>query len=498
MERSSGVLLPLFSLPSPYGIGTMGKAAFAFVDFLADAGQTYWQLLPLSPTTFGNSPYASPSAFAGNPWLIDLDLLIEEGLLTKKEVTAVKWGKDPSNVDYEVLEAKRDALLKKAAARGWEKDHADVSPFVAENSAWLPDYALFMALKERFDGKAWLDWPDEDLRMHRPEALEAAREQLQEEIHAQIYLQYLFFRQWEQLKHYAHKQGIRLIGDLPLYVALDSVDVWAAPEQFLLDERNVPRAVAGVPPDYFSEEGQLWGNPLYDYEKMERDGFGWWIRRIGGAEKLYDVLRIDHFRGLESFWAVPYGETSARNGEWVKGPGMNLINVLKGWFTGMEFIAEDLGMPSSEVTRLLEESGFPGMRILEFAFSPTEESSYLPHAHIRNCVCYAGTHDNDTILGWKAHADKKEVEKATAYLGLQDKEGFAWGMLRGGMSSVATLFIAQMQDYLELGSEARINTPGTVGDNWRWRMLPGQATAKLAKKIASMTRLYGRSRPSEE
>ena len=496
MERSSGILMPISSLPSPYGIGTFGKAAYEFVDFLDKAGQRWWQILPVGPTSLGDSPYMSPSAYAGNPFYIDLDMLVEDGLLEQEEIDACSWGKDPSKVDYELLHEQRLPLLKKAADRGMERDRAAVEAFASENADWLPDYTLFMALKDHFDGMDWMEWPDEAIRMHRPEAVSAYREQLAGQVRFYTYLQFLFFMQWQKLRTYAKEKGIGIIGDMPIYVAMDSADVWASPEYFLLDEKNVPVKVAGVPPDYFCEDGQLWGNPLYNFPRMKQDGYGWWIRRIGGAQKLYDVLRIDHFRGLESFWAVPYGDKTAKNGSWIKGPGMDLMGMLKNWFSGMQFIAEDLGASSPELLQFLEDTGFPGMRVLEFAFNAGEESSYLPHAHIRNCVCYIGTHDNDTIMGWKEHAPAADIAKAIDYLGLSDREGVAWGFIRGGMSSVADLFIVQMQDYLELGSEARMNTPGEMYGNWQWRMLPNQNTPGLAKRIASVTKLYGRSRHS--
>ena len=496
MKRSSGLLLPVFSLPSPYGIGTFGKAAYDFVDFLEKAGQRWWQILPVGPTSLGDSPYMSPSAYAGNPYYIDLDMLAKDGLLKQEEITACSWGKDPARVDYDCLQGQRLLLLKKAADRGIARDRAAVDLFASENTDWLPDYTLFMALKEYFDGKDWMEWPDEAIRLHRPDAVAAYREKLAGQVQFYTYLQFLFFNQWQKLRTYAKEKGIGIIGDMPIYVAMDSADVWSSPENFLLDEENVPVKVAGVPPDYFCEDGQLWGNPLYNFEQMKRDGYGWWIRRIGGAQKLYDVLRIDHFRGLESFWAVPYGDKTARNGTWIKGPGMDLVGMLKNWFSGMQFIAEDLGAYTPELIQFLDESGFPGMRVLEFAFNADEESSYLPHAHIRNCVCYVGTHDNDTIMGWKEHAPAGDIAKAIDYLGLSDREGFAWGFIRGGMSSVADLFIAQMQDYLELGSEARMNTPGEMYGNWQWRMLPNQLTNGLAKRIAAVTKLYGRSRRS--
>ena len=494
MKRSSGILMPISSLPSPHGIGTLGAEARKFVDFLADAGQSWWQILPVGPTSYGDSPYQSFSAYAGNPYLIDLDLLCEDGLLTPAEVNAVSWGTDPARVDYSAIYNGRFPLLHLAMERGWERDADKVKAFSEENDAWLPDYALFMALKRHFGMNAWTEWPDEDIRLRRPEAVARYREELADDIRLFTYIQYLFFRQWEALRAYAHEKGIGIIGDLPIYVAMDSADVWADPRAFQLDERNVPAEVAGVPPDYFTADGQLWGNPLYDWDAMKADGYTWWIRRIAGASRLYDILRIDHFRGLESYWAVPYGETTAKVGRWVKGPGMDLMNVLTEKFPNIQFIAEDLGYLTPEVRQLLEDSGLPGMKVLQFAFDSREAANYLPHTYPRHCVCYAGTHDNSTLMGWKDEAAPADIAMAREYLGLHDEEeGFNWGVLRGGQSSVADLFIAQMQDYLGLGSEARMNTPGILGGNWQWRMLPGQITDELTARIARMTSLYGRS-----
>lgn len=493
MKRSSGILMPISSLPSPYGIGTFGKAAYAFADFLHESGQTYWQILPLGPTSYGDSPYQSFSTFAGNPYFIDLDLLIEDGLLTDGEVTACDWGTAPGRVDYAKIYVHRFPLLQAAKQRGWERDRDAVALFVQENQRWLPDYALFMALKRHFGMRAWIDWPDEDIRLRKADALERYRAALREDVELFIYIQFLFFRQWNTLKAYINALGIRIIGDVPIYVAMDSSDVWAEPENFQMGTDHVPVEVAGVPPDYFSADGQLWGNPLYDYDAMEKNGFEWWIRRIGGAARLYDVIRIDHFRGFESYWAVPYGEKNAKIGRWVKGPGMKLVGVLSGWFQDLDFIAEDLGLLTDDVRQLLRDSGFPGMKVLEFAFAPGEPSSYLPHTYDPHCVCYAGTHDNTTLVGWENEAAQEDVAMARQYLGLNDAEGFHWGILRGGMSSVADLFVAQMQDYLGLGADARMNTPGTPDGNWQWRMLPGQITPTLTRRIAEMTSLYGRS-----
>ena len=492
MKRSSGILMPISSLPSPYGIGTMGKAAYAFVDFLAEARQAWWQILPVGPTSYGDSPYQSFSAYAGNPYLVDPDMLIRDGLLTEEEVSAVDWGDDPACVDYAKIYENRIPLLRLAKERGWQRDAEKVAAFAEENRGWLADYALFMALKRHFGMVAWTEWPDEDIRLRKAAAVARYTKELAEDIDLFVYIQYLFFAQWQALRAYAHEKGIGIIGDLPIYVAMDSADVWADPNSFQLDEKNVPREVAGVPPDYFSEDGQLWGNPLYDWDAMKRDGYGWWIRRIEGASHLYDILRIDHFRGFESYWAVPYGETTAKIGRWVKGPGMDLVGVLTSWFPNIQFIAEDLGYLTAEVRQLLADSGLPGMKVLEFAFDSREPSNYLPHTYTNHCVCYAGTHDNAPLMIWKDEAAKDDIAMAVQYLGLNDGEGFHWGVLRGGMSSVADLFVAQMQDYLGLGKGSRMNVPGVLGGNWQWRMLPGQITPELTARIADMTRLYDR------
>ena len=492
MKRSSGILMPVSSLPSPYGIGTLGKAAYEFVDFLADAGQRWWQMLPVGPTSYGDSPYQSFSTYAGNPYFVDLDMLREDGLLTQEEIDAVYWGSDPARVDYAAIYNGRFTLLAKATERGWDRDTEELNAFMEQNRTWLPDYALYMAVKRHFGMRAWTEWEDEDIRLHRPVAVEKYRRELWEDVRLFTYIQFLFFKQWNALRSYARKKGIGIIGDLPIYVAMDSADVWSDPRSFQLDEKNVPTAVAGVPPDYFSEDGQLWGNPLYNWPAMEADGFGWWIRRVDGASKLFDVIRIDHFRGLASYWAVPYGETTAKKGRWIPGPGIRMVRAITGWFPQLQFIAEDLGILTPDVTELMDQSGLPGMKVLEFAFDPVEPGVYLPHNHPKNCVCYVGTHDNAPVLQWKDEADPAEVDMAVRYLGLNEEEGFHWGMIRGGMSSVADRFVAQMQDVLGLGAESRMNTPGTLGGNWQWRLLPGQITPELAAKLHEMTRIYGR------
>ena len=492
MKRSCGILLPVFALPSPYGIGTLGQAAYDFVDFLRQAGQSWWQMLPLGPTGYGDSPYQSFSSYAGNPYFIDPDLLRRDGLLTAQEICSLAWGSDPARVDYAALYENRFVLLQKAAERGWARDREEVQLFARQNAQWLPDYALYMAVKRHFDEKPWTQWPDEAIRLRKPEAMAQYRQMLASDIRMFTYSQFLFFRQWNALREYAHEQGVGIIGDLPIYVSMDSADVWAEPAFFQLDSDGYPTETAGVPPDCFSRDGQLWGNPLYRWEAMKADGYGWWIRRVDGAAKLYDMLRIDHFRGFESYWAVSNGDTTAKNGHWVKGPGMDLVQVLLNWFPQMQFIAEDLGFLTPEVRELLADSGLPGMKVLEFAFDSREPSNYLPHLYTPHCVCYTGTHDNAPLPAWKEEADPDDLALAAQYLGLNEEEGFHWGVLRGGMSSVAELFVAQMQDYLGLGAESRINTPGEPVGNWQWRLLPGQLTGELSRRMAHMARLYGR------
>ena len=491
LDRSSGILMPLSSLPSPYGIGTMGKAAFQFVDFLASAGQKYWQLLPLGPTSYGDSPYQSFSSFAGNPYFVDLDLLIKDKLLKASEVKSRDWGDREDRVDYGKIYESRFAVLRLAYERGAERYEEEIAAFRQENGWWLENYALFMAIKASQGMKAWSEWPEE-LRLREDAALEKARKELRQDVEFYIFVQFLFYRQWEALRDYAHDKGIRFIGDIPIYVALDSADVWSEPHFFQLDEKNVPKEVAGVPPDAFTEDGQLWGNPLYDYDAMKKDGYGWWIRRIDGAKKLYDVIRIDHFRGFESYWAVPYGDDTAKNGAWKPGPGMGLVGVLTSWFRDLSFIAEDLGYSTPEVRKLLADSGLPGMKILEFAFDAHGDSAYLPHNCEENSSCYIGTHDNETVQGWLKWADKPSLRFAERYMHITPDEGWNWGMIRSGMATRSRLFVVQMQDLLELGADARMNSPGTASGNWQWRMLPGAADKALAKKLKLYTTTYRR------
>ncbi len=491
-ERASGILLPIFSLPSLHGVGTMGKAAFDFADFLHAAGQKIWQVLPLNPTGYGDSPYASSSVFAGNPYFIDLDLLREEGLLTEEEIASCDFGSDPRRVDYGRLYAFRLGLLRLAMARDDYKTRADYAAFLEENADWLPDFALFTAIKAHFGGKSWLEWEDEGALLHRTQTLRKYEKLLAGEIEFYKYTQFLFLKQWKALKKYCNRLGISIVGDIPIYCALDSADAWANPKQFQLGKDRRPKLVAGVPPDAFTEDGQLWGNPLYDWDYMKKDGYGWWIRRFRAAKRLYDVIRIDHFRGLESYWAVPAGDDTARNGSWLPGPGTGFIRAVRKALPGLAMIAEDLGYITPEVAALLRDSRCPGMKVLEFAFAPGAESNYVPFRHEKRCVCYIGTHDNSPVMHWKDEFNAADIEFAKKYLHYTEEEGLAFMMIRGGMESNANTFITQMQDFLELGEDSRINSPGTNEGNWQWRMLEGEANAELAAKIREYTETYGR------
>ncbi len=474
MKRSSGILMHISSLPSKYGIGTIGKSAYEYADFLKLAGQKYWQILPVGPTSYGDSPYQSFSSFAGNPYFIDPDMLIEDGLLRQDEVDSFYWGDDVTQVDYATLYQNRYQMLSMAKERGWERDRDSVAAFMEEKK-WLDAYARFMA------GKTG------DHELH-------------------VYIQFLFYRQWKKFKSYVNDLGIKLIGDIPIYVALDSVDVKTEPEQFLLDENGDPKEVGGVPPDYFSETGQLWGNPLYDYRHMEQDGFDWWKRRIAGVSELYDVIRIDHFRGFDEYWAIPYGEDTAVNGHWEKGPGMALVGELIRSFPDIDFIAEDLGVQSQGLKQLLEDSGFPGMKVLEFGFEEGSGSPYLPHNYTDcKCICYTGTHDNKTLKQWLHDSAPEVREYACGYcidpsersdITVTDdlkEDAFVRGAIRCGMQSSADIFIAPMQDWLGFGEEGHMNTPQTLGGNWMWRMKAGKASDELAAEIRQMTEAAGRT-----
>ena len=486
--RKSGILMHISSLPGPFGIGTMGENAYKFVDFLCAAGQGYWQILPISPTGYGDSPYQAFSAFAGNQYLVDPERLHKQGLLTKDDLGAFDWG-DGNRVDYGRLHQQREKLLRLAFGRFTPEP--DYRNFLLQNP-WLKDYALFMALKSRFGGKSWNNWPSK-LMLHAEDALADCCTELEEDIRYQYFVQYQFHQQWHALKKYANDRGIRIIGDVPIYVPLDSADVWANPELFRLDENRQPEKVAGCPPDSFSADGQLWGNPLYDWDRMKKTDYRWWIQRLDAAVQMYDVVRLDHFRGFKDYWEIPAGDTTAKNGRWMPGPGSDFICAMHKAFPDKMFIAEDLGFVTEEVRQLQIESGYPGMKVLEFAFDSREAGNYLPHLYPTNSVCYTGTHDNATLKQWFDEAAADDVAQAKAYLGLHEAEGYVWGMIRGAMSSVSDLCVVQMQDYLQLGREARMNVPGTLSaSNWSWRAEQGFDTEALSKKIRQITQRYGR------
>lgn len=490
-ERSSGILMHITSLPSPYGIGSFGKEAYDFVDFLGKSGQRYWQVLPLGLTGYGDSPYQSFSAFAGNPYFIDLEMLTTEGLLEKKEYENLDFGNDVEKVDYKKIFYNKMPVLRKAYERGVGRYTEEIKRFRKENRDWIKDFALYMAVKSEFHLKSWQEW-DKDIKLRKESAIAYYEEKLDYEIDYWIFLQYLFAKQWTDLKSYANDRGIKIIGDIPIYVAPDSADTWANSEIFQLDEEKKPIVVGGCPPDAFSDTGQLWGNPLYKWELLEERNFDWWIKRIESNMKLFDVMRIDHFRGFESYWEVPFKEETAVNGKWIKGPGMKLFNAINNALENVKIIAEDLGYLTEKVIRLREETGYPGMKVLQFAFDTREESDYLPHNYNENSVVYTGTHDNDTASGWLKTAKKSDIDHAIKYLKLNEEEGYHWGFIRGAWSSVANTSIAQMQDFLALDSEARMNIPSTIGGNWQWRVKKEYLTNELAKKINDITNLYGR------
>ena len=624
--RKSGILMHISSLPSDYGIGTMGKEAYKFVDFLKSAKQKCWQILPIDPTSYGDSPYQSFSTNAGNPYFIDMDILREEGLLKKSDYSKLDWGKDRKNVDYETIYENRFKVLKIAFEEFKKGDLSEFYDFLQKNERWISNYALFMSIKNENDGKSWLEWED-GLRKRDSHSLWEFKSSHEDDVMFWEFVQFKFFEQWNKLKKYANDNGVSIIGDIPIYVALDSAEVWVYPDLFELDENLVPRAVAGCPPDAFSPTGQLWGNPLYNWDRHRECGFNWWIDRIKSATSLYDVVRIDHFRGFEGYYSIPYGDKTAENGQWLKGPGIELFNAVKNelgdlpiiaedlgfltedvhkllrdsgfpgmkvvypdlfeldenlvpkavagcppdafsptgqlwgkplynwdrhreygfnwwidriksatslydvvridhfrgfegyysipygdktaengqWLKGpgielfnavknelgdLPIIAEDLGFLTEDVHKLLRDSGFPGMKVLEFAFDPREESNYLPYTYNSNSVVYVGTHDNNTVLGWIDELDEDTLEFCKKYIDSEDD--IVWKLIKTAMASVSDTAIIQMQDYLELGSEARMNTPSVLGGNWQWRMGKNDLTDKLAKKIADITCTYGR------
>lgn len=496
MRRESGILLSVASLPSRYGIGCFSKEAYEFVDQLKAAGQSYWQILPLGPTSYGDSPYQSFSTFAGNPYYISLEDLIDEGLLTREECEAADLGDDAGLVDYEKLYENRFPLLRKAYERSGAGNDREFLRFKAENAWWLDDYALYMAVKARFDQAAWTQWA-KDIRLRWQNALDYYRRELYFDIEFHQYLQYLFMSQWNRLKAYANSRGIRIVGDIPIYVALDSADAWASPELFQLDENNAPQAVAGCPPDGFSATGQLWGNPLYRWDYHRQTGYGWWIKRLSYCYRLYDVVRIDHFRGFDQYFSIPAGAENAVGGHWEQGPGIELFRRVKEALGDKEIIAEDLGYVTDSVRRLVAETGYPGMKVLEFAFDSRDSgcaSDYLPHNYPENCVAYTGTHDNETIAGWFESIKPEEQKLARDYLcdHYTPVEELHLPFISLVMRSQARMCIIPLQDYLGLGNDCRINTPSTVGENWRWRLVPGQMSEAVIEEIGAVTKRYGR------
>ena len=524
------------SLPSPYGVGTLGKAARDFADFLEKAGQSYWQTLPICPTSYGDSPYQSYSTYAGNPYFIDLDLLEHEGLLHKEEFVDTDWDSAPDQINYGALYEKRFPILRKAAARfqkrlmapgnmkqigdsyknidsdnsknaDGDKSHAGeyrswkssgyhvegYRSFCQENAFWLDDYAVYMTLKGLHGGSSFMDW-ELPYRSRDPEAINRVRTEYAGELEFWKILQFFFFTQWHDLHAYCGSKGIAIIGDMPFYVALDSVDVWAHPELFLLDEDLVPVEIAGVPPDGFSENGQLWGNPVYRWEEHKKTGYKWWIQKIDYLCREYDVLRIDHFRGFDSYYTVPYEAETARGGRWNPGPGKELFEALNKAIGPQRIIAEDLGYTTPAVKQLLTDTGFPGMKILQFGFDERDESSpdHRPHTYPVNCVAYTGTHDNDTLQGWMENAPAENIAFAKDYLRLYDPDNYHWDMIKALYTTPAAVTIVQMQDILGLGSDCRMNVPSTMGGNWCWRMKDGMLDDALAGKLKSVTKLYER------
>lgn len=490
--RGSGILLHISSLPGPYGIGTFGKEAYNFIDFLTKAKQKYWQVLPLGPTSYGDSPYQTLSAFAGNPYFIDLDILKEQGLLEEDELKNLPR-RDTKTVDYGLQYRERFRILR-AAFNRFQKMNLNPDSylkFLSDHAWWLDDYALFMTLKTKFDGKSWDLWP-EQYRFRNRESLNKFKEENPEDIEFWKFIQFQFFSQWQGIKEYANLNGIKIIGDMPIYVAYDSADVWCLPEFWQLDEALIPKAVAGVPPDGFTEDGQLWGNPLYDYEVMEKDGFSWWVKRISFSFELFDSLRIDHFRGFEGYYSVPFGEKTARYGTWVKGPGMKLFSKIKEELGELDIIAEDLGFLTPAVREMLAACGFPGMKIFQFGFNPKAESEYAPHTYTKNSVVYPGTHDSSTLKGWLKERSREEYLYYKEYLQFKRKKDAVWRGIVECFKSVCNTCIIQMQDYLELDDSARFNVPSTLGGNWLWRARKKDFSNRLAERIARLVTIYYR------
>ena len=490
--RSSGILLPIFSLPSKYGIGNFGKEAYDFVDYLVESGQSLWQILPIGPINETCSPYQSYSAFAGNPYYIDIDQLIKENLLEQNEANAFNWGTNKISVNYDLLAENRFKVLRIAFERFKKKDQKDYNDFCEENEYWLKDYSLFMSLKSHFNDQDWIDWEDDDIRLHKNSAVKKYTKLLMDDTQFWCFMQFKFYEQWYNLKNYANEHKIKIIGDIPIYVAMDSADTWANSNQFLLDDDHRPSVVAGCPPDCFAEDGQLWGNAIYDYDFMEKDNFSWWKSRIAFSAKIYDVIRIDHFIGIVRYYAIPAEDTTARNGKFHKGPGYKLIKAIDEVKGDSEIIAEDLGVVVKAVTALIKRSGYPGMKILQHAFDGKPTNEHLPINYDKNYCVYLGTHDNDTVVSAIEQMSEEKKKCLMNYIGKDNLDDAVWDMVRLAYASVANKVIIQMQDYLELDNSARMNIPSTVGCNWKWRVRKNQMTSKLAQKLNLLSKTYGR------
>lgn len=493
-KRKSGIVIPVSSLPGPYGIGTIGAPARRMIDFLAESGQSYWQMLPLNPTGFADSPYQSCSSFAGNPYLIDLEALCEEGLLTFEELEAFDFGSDPDQVDYGLLYQNRHKTIRIAFERGKTRYTAVREAFSQRNRAWLRDYALYMAIKESFGMAALRHWPDKALLAREKKALDRALEEHAEDVAFHEFVQFLFWSQWADLRDYAAKRGIQMVGDLPIYVSEDSVEVWTQPELFILTAPGVPSMVAGVPPDLYSNEGQLWGNPLYNWEYHAQTGYKWWLSRLRHTQTCFDVIRIDHFRGFYNYWSIKAGAKTAISGRWRKGPGLEFVEKIKTALPPDSLIAEDLGDLDDKVREFFVQTELPGMKVLVYAFDPCQDNPFLPHNIPYNSVAYTSSHDSPPFIGWlMGDASPDERKLAFDYLRLREDEGLGWGALKSIWGSPAKLAMAMFQDVLGIGTDGRINTPATVGGrNWRWRVRSDALNSEVAGRLLNVTKIYKR------
>lgn len=491
LKRGAGILLPISSLPSPYGIGTLGMEGYKFVDFLANGKQSYWQVLPVGPTSFGDSPYQSFSAFAGNPYFIDLDILVKDGLLKEEEITSFHWRDNELEIDYALIFNNRFKILKTAFNRSNHLQDTEYIEFCNNNKYWIDDYSLYMALKFHFDNKEWLLW-EEDIKFRKPEAVDHYSRLFEKDMNFWKFCQFHFDKQWKNLKAYANEKHIDIIGDIPLYISMDSADVWVNSNLFELDERRMPINVAGVPPDAFSDTGQRWGNPLYDWDEMEKQDFSWWHERMKHSAKLYNVIRIDHFIGIVRYYSIPSTCETAMEGEWRIGPGTKLTKVIDESIGNAKIIAEDLGVSMEEVKQVLKEAGYPGMKIIEFAFDSNSSNEHLPHNYTNNMVVYGGTHDNETLEDFFGKRDRKDLNYILEYLNVTEKKDITDAVIHIAYQSVACVAIFQAQDILKLDNRARMNIPSTVGTNWRWRLAKNQLTEEHASRLKKLANLYGR------